>query len=74
MNSLTEKERLGLDEVFLSISSHSKVNIISRIKHSVRTRYSKVREKTLFTLKSRVVMPKIGHFSYKNRKKKKSLS
>ncbi len=70
MNSLTEKERIGLDEVFLSISSHNRLNIIDQIKHSAY----RVREKTLFSLKNRVKLPKIGHFTYKNHKKKKSLS
>ena len=70
MNSLTEKERIGLDEVFLSMSSHSKLNIFKRIKDGVY----KVHEKTLYSLQYRVKMPKIGHFIYKNHKKKKSLS
>ena len=74
MNSLTEKERAGLDEVFLSISSHSRLNIMKRLKAGMQDSLYKVREKTLYTLQYRVKMPKIGHFVYKNHKKKKSLS
>ncbi len=74
MNSLSEQERIGLDEVFLSITSHSKLSILSRIRKSMYSTLSKVRDKTLFSLKYRVKMPKTGHFSYKNHKKKKFLS
>ncbi len=74
MNSLTEKERIGLDEVFLSISAHNRENFITQIKDKMNENFYKVREKTLFTLQNRVKMPKIGHFIYKNHKKKKSLS
>ena len=74
MNSLTEQERIGLDEVFLSISSHSKLNFLGRIKHNVQSSLFKIHEKTLFSLKNRVKMPKIGHFDYKSHKKKKFLS
>jgi len=74
MNSLTEKERRGLDEVFLSISSHNRLGLIDRIKNNLHHTLFKAREKTPFSLKNRVKMPKIGHFNYKNHKKKKSLS
>ena len=74
MNSLTEQERIGLDEVFLSISSHSKLDFLGRIKYSVQRSLFKIHEKTLFSLKNRVKMPKIGHFEYKSHKKKKFLS
>ncbi len=74
MNSLTEQERIGLDEVFLSITSHSKLNFLGRVKNSVQSSLFKIHKKTLFSLNNRVKMPKIGHFSYKSHKKKKSLS
>jgi hypothetical protein len=74
VNSLTEKERIGLDEVFLSISSHSRLSLLSRVKNNLHHTLYKVREKTLFSFKNRVKMPKIGHFSSKNHKKKKFLS
>jgi hypothetical protein len=63
VNVLTEKERSGLDDVFLSISTNKRLNFLSRL-----------RDRALFSLKYRVKMPKIGHFTYKNHKKKKSLS
>ena len=78
MNSLTEQERIGLDEVFLSISSHTKLNFLGRIKCNVQSSLFKIwaplHKKTLFSLKNRVKMPKIGHFEYKSHKKKKFLS
>jgi len=74
MNSLTEKERRGLDDVFLSISSHNRLGLLDRIKINLNHTFFKVREKTPFSFKNRVKLPKIGHFNYKNHKKKKSLS
>ncbi len=74
MNSLTEQERIGLDEVFLSISSRSKLNFLGHIKCNLQSSLFKIHKKTLFSLKNRVKMPKIGHFEYKSHKKKKFLS
>jgi len=74
VNSLTEQERIGLDEVFLSISSHTKLNLLSKIKYNMQSSLFSIHEKTLFSLKNRVKMPKIGHFDYKSHKKKKFLS
>jgi hypothetical protein len=74
VNILTEKERSGLDEVFMSISSHSKENFLYKMRYNFFSTLSKIRVKSLFSLKRRVKSPNTGDFTDKNYKKKKFLS
>jgi len=67
MNTLTEEERIGLEDVFLSISTST-----SKINRSIKI--AKTPLKLLFKAVRNIKIPKFGHFMLKIVKKKKNLS
>jgi hypothetical protein len=75
MGVLTKNERDGLDDVFLSIQSSSK---IEKIKDFSNLFFSKTTapnvKKLLNQASARLKVTKISHFLLKNDKKKKNLS
>ncbi len=83
MSSLTDQERVGLEEVFLSISSHrggyNKFSFYHSIKQGVMQQHSKIgkyyRSESLFKkLKKGIKLLQFAHITHKNSKKKKNLS
>ncbi len=78
MNSLTDQERMGLEEVFRSITPKREQTLLQRIKKSVdllleRNRQPMQKQPFIF-FKEVTKMPKIGYFKPKYPKKKKFLS
>ncbi len=80
MSSLTDQERLGLEEVFMSISpKREHPTLMQRIRLSVdhwrkQQQHKNIGKSVFYSLKERIRMPKIGDFAPKNLKKKKFLS
>ena len=83
MSSLTEQERIGLEEVFLSISKQGKdsgrVHTLKRQlqaiwKRSIALAGLKKPSKLLFQASKRINFPNFHHLIPKKNKKKKNLS
>ena len=78
MSSLTDQERRGLEEVFLSITPRRKQTLLQRIKTTIDLWFTQKplfhRETNFSFFKNVKKMPKIGIFKQKYLKKKKSLS
>ncbi|MEA2112329.1 MAG: hypothetical protein U9P71_09830 [Campylobacterota bacterium] len=83
MSSLTEQERLGLEDVFLSISNnssrHTEIPFYKTLKNSIAEKQHKIRKYyksvSIFKkLKNSVKLLQFAHITHKNSKKKKNLS
>jgi len=74
VNGISEKERLGLEEVFMVISSNKQNTMFTRIKDHLHTTIHFYRKKGILPVKKSGKIPKIGNFLAKNRKKKNFLS
>jgi len=83
LSSLTDQERVGLEEVFLSISSHRRglnnLSLYHSFKQGIVQQHSKIgkyyRSVTLFKkLKKGIKLLQFAHITHKNSKKKKNLS
>lgn len=77
MSSLTEQERLGLDEVFLSISKHHRIGLVERLKRSAgyaASQWVHLRRYRLDMVRTPTKFPLLRFLQMKTHKKKKSLS
>ncbi len=77
MSSLTEQEKLGLEEVFLSISTNENNQKRKSIYSAIKEKVSQQEHKIKFNLKKLKKGIKLLQFTYiahKKHKKKKNLS
>lgn len=83
MSSLTEQERIGLEEVFLSISSQNKrlgriYTFKQKLKQTLKRTHPakgvKKGAKRLFKARKQINFPNFHHLFPKRNKKKKNLS
>jgi hypothetical protein len=83
VSSLTEQERIGLEEVFLSISSqHRSLGKLHHFKQKLQQAWkatalvagAKKPSKVLFQAHKRIKLPNFHHLLPKRNKKKKNLS